>query len=90
MNIIQCLEKVDAPSWSIDTLIKDSIFILNYFEDYYISHVYREGNNLVDAFSNLGVGNCSTQFWYNLREINFNVQTLICYDVQRYRNGEVN
>lgn len=55
LNIINNLKNCVTPSWTIESLIRDSIDILKSFEQYYISHILREGNSLVDIFANIGV-----------------------------------
>lgn len=55
MNIINNLKICIPPSWTIESLIKDSIDILKSFDDFYISHIMREGNGLVNIFTNIGV-----------------------------------
>lgn len=61
MNIVNYFKKINNLSWSVETSIKDSIFLLNSFDDSYISHIYREGNTIIDVFANIGVGNGSTK-----------------------------
>lgn len=55
MNIINYLKGVKSPSWSIEHLIEDSITILNYLQEFYISHVYCQANGVADLLENLGV-----------------------------------
>lgn len=55
LNIINNLKNCVAPSWTIESLIRGSIEILKSFDEYYISHILREGNGLADVFANLGV-----------------------------------
>lgn len=61
LNIINNLKKSYVPSLSVDSLIMDVIEILNSFDEFYISHIVREGNGLVDFFANFGVS--SSRVW---------------------------
>lgn len=55
LNIINNMKKYFSPSLSVESIIMDAIKILNSFDEYYISHNFREGNGLADFFANLGV-----------------------------------
>lgn len=61
LNIINNLKKYYVPSWSVESLIMDAIEILKSFDEFYISHIVREGNGLADVFSNLGFS--SARVW---------------------------
>lgn len=61
LNVINNLNNSTPPSWSVEPLIFDVIEILNSFDDFYISHIFREGNGLADVFANIGVS--SYRFW---------------------------
>lgn len=55
LNIINNLKNCATPSWTIEPLTKEVIDILKSFDEYYISHILREGNGLANVFTNLGV-----------------------------------
>lgn len=55
LNIINNLRNISHPSWMVESLINDALNILDSFNQYFISHVYKEGNRLADFFANYGV-----------------------------------
>ncbi|XP_059067567.1 uncharacterized protein LOC131858360 [Cryptomeria japonica] len=56
LNTINCLSGNTDPSWTEANLIKDYQDIINELADFKISHVYQEGNKVVDLLANLAMG----------------------------------
>lgn len=46
------LNRVDAIPWEVLYFYNGIKKLLLYFQQYYISHVYREGNSIADMFAN--------------------------------------
>lgn len=63
INIINCLIEKQRPSWAIESFVRDSISMLKTIEEYFISHIYREGNWLTDFIANLQVLNPLKKKW---------------------------
>ena len=53
LNIINCLNKISIPSWTISNIIYEAIHIINSFDTYVITHNFREANGTVDWAANV-------------------------------------
>lgn len=63
MNVTNYLNGVHPPSWNVDQLIKDTVIMLQTCVETRISHVYQEGNSLVDCFTNVVVNLSKFRLW---------------------------
>lgn len=63
LNIINCLKKINPPSWTISNIISKVGYIINSFQNCIISHNYREANGLVDWASNVACCNDQKIIW---------------------------
>lgn len=55
-NIINSINGIFPPSWSITNIIDETHATLTKFEKVHITHAFREANPVVDWFANTGVG----------------------------------
>lgn len=68
LNIINCINGLTPPSWTIANIIEDLKSDLEKFKKTYISHIYREENAMVDWFTNEAIKRNSAMNW-NIRDI---------------------
>ena len=53
LNIINCLNKITQPSWTISNIIFQAIHIINYFDICIITHNFREAKCVYDWVANV-------------------------------------
>ena len=53
LNIINCLNKITKPSWTINNIILKAIHIINSFETCIITHNFREANHTANWAANV-------------------------------------
>lgn len=53
-NIIQCLNGSQSPSWNIQSCIRDTVKIIESFDNCIISHASKEFNCVANYFANVG------------------------------------
>lgn len=63
LNIINCLKKINPPSWTISNIISNADHIINSFQNCIISHNYREANGLADWASKVACCNDQKIIW---------------------------
>ena len=63
LNIINCLNKINPPLWTISNIISKAIYIINSFNNCIISHNYREANGLADWASKVACLNDHNIIW---------------------------
>ena len=58
--IVNAIRKQNTPNWVLDSQLNLVLSLIDKFDDYRISHIYRKGNQLADHLANIGVdGNSS-------------------------------
>ena len=55
-NIINNINGIPPPSWTIANIIDETRSILTKFEKVHVTHAFREANPVADWFANIGVG----------------------------------
>lgn len=63
LSVIQALRKSWKIPWSIHAIISDSLEDLKQFEEFRISHVYREGNAAADWLASKGHSTENLTYW---------------------------
>ena len=63
LNIINCLNKINPPLWTINNIISKAFNIINSFQNCIISHNYREANGLANWASNVVCCNDHKIIW---------------------------
>ena len=53
LNIINCLNKVNSPSWTINNIIGKVVDLISSFENCVVTHNYRETNQVADWAANV-------------------------------------
>ena len=53
LDIINCLNKITKPSWTINNIILNATYIINPFDKCVITHNYREANRTADWAANV-------------------------------------
>jgi ribonuclease HI len=65
LNIINCLNMVTPPSWTIENIINKAKYIINSFEACVITHNYREVNKVADWVANVVCRSNEIVTWKN-------------------------
>lgn len=55
LNIVNCLWGLQTPTWTIKTLFDDTLGMLISMDNFTTTHVFQEGNKVVDDLANIGV-----------------------------------
>ena len=80
LNIINYLNKVTTPSWTIHNIIYKAINLINSFDECVITHYYREANMAADWVVNVACKSHMKIVWYNGSDILIEGSSLIEYD----------
>lgn len=80
-NIINCINCITQPSWSIANLVEETRAILDKFESVYVTHVFREANPMVNWFANKGVRLDKLLTWFSRRNILVEAKSLIDLEI---------
>ena len=80
LNIINCLNKITKPSWTISNIISQAINIINSFEICIILHNFREANRAVDWAANVACMSEQKIIWNNYDLLPVQGRLLMDYD----------
>lgn len=82
LNIVNFLQGISKPSWTIEDIIFESRAIINSFDQIYISYIYREGNSLTNYLANVGVILMSVKLWEGYELVLEMALSLLRHDIQ--------
>ena len=88
-NIINTINGISPPSWSIANIIAETRATLTKFEKVHVTHVYREANPFADWFSNTGVDAASNMTWHAGIDFPLEAKTLIDHDKINRRTAQI-
>lgn len=77
LNIINYLNGVTPPSWTIANIIKYFLDIVNKLQYFKISHEFQEGNQVENYFTNLGVISNQCLNWELMNHIPIDMRWLL-------------
>ena len=63
LNIINCLNKISIPLWTISNIIYEAIHIINSFDTCVITHNFREANGTADWAANVACSSDHIIIW---------------------------
>lgn len=79
-NIINSINGISPPSWSISNIIEETCDTLAKFEKVHVTHAFREANPIADWFANKGVGFDKMMIWHIGKYILADAKSLIELD----------
>ena len=90
LNIIDCLNKVTQPSWTISNIILKAINIINSFQTCIISHNFREANHTTDWAVNVAFFSDHKIIWDFYESLLLDGYQFVNYDKWRSRQKYFN
>ncbi|XP_057865432.2 uncharacterized protein LOC131073086 [Cryptomeria japonica] len=75
--IIDAIKGLNRIDWSIDIIIRDIFSLLFSFDSFLVSHIYREGNQVADAMTTLGLNGERLKCWRNYTSLPPSIRHLI-------------
>ena len=88
-NIINTINGISPPSWSIANIIAETRATLTKFEKVHVTHVYREANPVADWFANAGVNAATNLTWLAGKDFPSEAKSLIDYDKINGRTAQI-
>lgn len=76
-NIINNINGISPPSWTITNIIDETCAILTKFEKVHVTYVFREANLVADWFANIGVGADNVKIWHLGKDFPTEAKSLI-------------
>ncbi|XP_057836045.1 uncharacterized protein LOC131046339 [Cryptomeria japonica] len=58
INVINVIHCNNIPSWCLNQWLQSILVLLATFDEFWVSHIYREGNGEADRLSKLGIAVC--------------------------------
>ncbi len=89
-NIINNINGISPPSWSIANIIDETRATLTKFEKVHVTHAFREANLVANWFTKKGVGADKEMIWHSKKDILMEAKSLIELEKIHESTGQSN
>ncbi|XP_048503863.1 uncharacterized protein LOC125499345 [Beta vulgaris subsp. vulgaris] len=73
LAVVNAIKQVWKIPWTIHSIIVDTAKDLAQFEDFQVSHVFREANAAADWMAHRGHSTVSTTYWFDVSVLSFSI-----------------